>query len=91
MLEPEVFRKQMHRIEESTYDIVGTFGAACSHSAPGELCPLAPHSYSPERDTKLIFILNFMTLRLNATRLHAYEFFDTWFALSKPSRIYIAM
>jgi len=25
MLEPEVFRKQMHCIEESTCDIVGTF------------------------------------------------------------------
>jgi len=41
MFEPEVFRKQMHCIEESTRDIVGTprrplqsLGAPCSDSAP---------------------------------------------------------
>jgi len=34
MFEPEVFRKQMYCIEESAYDIVGTFRRPCSHSAP---------------------------------------------------------
>jgi len=32
LLEPELFQKQMHCIEESTCDIVGTF------RRPGELC-----------------------------------------------------
>jgi len=46
MFEPELFRKQMYCIEESTCDIVGTFqrppqsfGAHRSDAAPGELCP----------------------------------------------------
>jgi len=55
MFEPVVFRKQIYCIEESTCDIVGTFGRPCSPSVPpaeirlpcsdspsGELCPLAP-------------------------------------------------
>jgi len=42
MFEPEVFRKQMYCFKESTGDIAGTFGAANSDSAPGELCPLFP-------------------------------------------------
>jgi len=41
VLEPEVFRKQMYCIEESTCGIVGAFGSP-SDSAPRELCPLAP-------------------------------------------------
>jgi len=48
MLEPEVFRKQIYGIEESSCGIVGTFRRPRSDSvlhsdpAPGELCPLAP-------------------------------------------------
>jgi len=42
MFEPEIFRKQKYCIEESTCDIVGTFRCTRSHSAPGELLPLAP-------------------------------------------------
>jgi len=34
MFEPEVFRKQMYSIEESTCDIVGTFRLPLSDSAP---------------------------------------------------------
>jgi len=34
VFEPEVFRKQMYGIEEITRDIVGTFGAPRSDSAP---------------------------------------------------------
>jgi len=40
MFEPEVFRKQMHCIEESTCDIVGTFRCPHSESAPGNRSPL---------------------------------------------------
>ena len=46
MFEPEVFRKQMFCIEESTCDVVGTlrrpsqsFGAPRSDSAPRQSCP----------------------------------------------------
>jgi len=42
MFEPEVFRQQTHYIEESTYDIVGTFQRHYSDLVPGELCPLSP-------------------------------------------------
>jgi len=61
MFEPEVFRKQICCIEESTCDIVGTFRRPRSHSAPpaviwlphgnwapGELSPLAPRPYAPD-------------------------------------------
>jgi len=52
MFEPEVFRKKC-RIEESACDILGLFGASCSHcrglfgdprsdSAPGCCAPLPP-------------------------------------------------
>jgi len=34
MFEPEIFRKQMYCIDESTCDIVGTFRRPHSHSAP---------------------------------------------------------
>jgi len=34
MFEPEIFRKQMHCIEETTCDIVGTFWCPHSDSAP---------------------------------------------------------
>jgi len=36
MFEPEIFRKQIHCIEESTCDIFGTF------RRPGNCAPLAP-------------------------------------------------
>jgi len=39
MFEPEVFQKQMYRIEESICDFVGIVQAPLSDSAPGELCP----------------------------------------------------
>jgi len=42
MFEPEVCRKQMHCIEESTCDTVATFWHPRSDSAPGELCPPCP-------------------------------------------------
>jgi len=43
MFEPEVFRKQIYCIEESTCDIDGTFARPRSDSAPGELClPCSP-------------------------------------------------
>jgi len=47
MFEPEVFRKQMYCIEESTCNIVGTFRRPRSDSAPGELCPACPLRYAP--------------------------------------------
>jgi len=54
MFEPEVFRKYMYCIEDSTCDIVVTFrrppqsfGAPRSYSAHGELCPPYPLSYAP--------------------------------------------
>jgi len=49
MFEPEVFRKQMYSIEESTCDVVGTvrrppqsFGASIMIWRPGNCAPLAP-------------------------------------------------
>jgi len=49
MFEPELFRKQMCHIEESTCDIVGTFrghpqslGTPRSASTLGEFVPLSP-------------------------------------------------
>jgi len=45
MFEPEFFWKEMYCIEESTCDIIETFGAPRSNSVPnsdsatGELCP----------------------------------------------------
>jgi len=42
MLKPEVFWKQMHLIEESTCDIVGTFCPPHSDLALGKWAPLAP-------------------------------------------------
>jgi len=45
MFEPEVLRKQMYCIEESTCDIIGTFQRPCSHSAPLAVIQ-RPHSYS---------------------------------------------
>jgi len=39
VFEPEVFRKQMYCIEESTCDNVGTFRRSHSDLAPGELFP----------------------------------------------------
>jgi len=42
MFEPEVFRRQMNCIEESTCGSVGTFRRPHSDSATGEICPLTP-------------------------------------------------
>jgi len=49
MFEPEVFRKQMYCVEESTCDIVGTFrrppqwfGAPMVIRRPGNCVPLLP-------------------------------------------------
>jgi len=39
MFEPDVFRKQMYCIEESTWEIVRTFRCPRSDSASGEFCP----------------------------------------------------
>ena len=46
VFEPEVFRKQMYCIEESTCDIVETFRRPHKYSASGELCPLALPRYA---------------------------------------------
>jgi len=43
MFEPELFRKQIYCVEESTSDIVGAFRRLRSDLAPGELCP-PPHA-----------------------------------------------
>jgi len=45
MCEPEVFRKQMYSIEESTCDIVWTFRRPRSHPAPSAVIR-RPHSDS---------------------------------------------
>jgi len=57
MFEPEVFRKQMYGIEESTCDIVGifrrpsqSFCASRSDSTPGGLC--LPPRYAPVATTR---------------------------------------
>jgi len=42
VFEPEVLRKQMYCIEETTCDIFGTFWRPHSVSAPEELCPITP-------------------------------------------------
>ena len=47
MLKPELFRKQIYCIEESNYDIFGTFRRTRSDSVPGELCPPCPPRYAP--------------------------------------------
>ena len=67
MFEPEVFRKQMYCIEESTSDIIGTFQRPCSHltplaviwrphsdSAPRELRPPYPPRYATAYEQQLI-------------------------------------
>jgi len=53
MFEPEVFRKQIHCIEESAFDIVGTFQrpsqlfcAPIMIRRPGNYAPLTPR-YAP--------------------------------------------
>jgi len=42
MFEPEVIRKQMYCIAESTCDIVGTFRRPRSDLAPREMSPFSP-------------------------------------------------
>jgi len=46
MFEPEIFPKQMNCIAVLV-TLLGLLGAARNHSAPGELCPLAPPSLRP--------------------------------------------
>jgi len=48
MFGPELFRKQMYCIEESTCDILGTFWRPRSDSAPGNCSTLAPPRYAPD-------------------------------------------
>ena len=50
MFAPEVFRKQMYCVEESTCDIVGIFRHPHNDPAPGELCP---RRYTPGGYLKL--------------------------------------
>jgi len=47
MFEPEVFRKQMHCIEESTCDTVGLFGEPKRFGARG-IAPPSPPRYALE-------------------------------------------
>ena len=54
MFEPEIFRKQMYCIEESTSDIVGTFRRPHIDSAPGKLCPLALRRYAPGENREIL-------------------------------------
>ena len=61
MLESEVFRKQMHCIEESTCDIVGTFqrdpqwfGALTVTQHPRNCAPLATLRYAPGHDVNCV-------------------------------------
>jgi len=42
IFEPEVFRKQMSRIERVLVTLLELFGSPSSNSALGELCPLSP-------------------------------------------------
>ena len=55
IFETEVFRKQMYCIEESICGIVWSFRRPLQRFVapvvirPGELCPLAPPHYAPER------------------------------------------
>jgi len=59
MPEPEVFQKQMYCVEESTFDIVGTFRRPTVIwyplviRRPGNCAPLAPSRYAPESTTSL--------------------------------------
>ena len=48
LFEPDVIRKQMYYIEESTYAIVGTFRRPRSDSVPGKLWPTFPSRYTPD-------------------------------------------
>jgi len=49
IFEPEVFRKQMYRVEESTCDIVVTFRRPHSDLSPGEFWLPWPSSLRPWR------------------------------------------
>jgi len=62
MVQFGVFRKQMHCIQESTCDIVGTFGTTRSHSAPGELCP---PRYAPGKDNTESELITFVYERFS--------------------------
>jgi len=65
MFEPEVFRKQMYCIEESTCNIVGTFPNPPAiiqrpHclSEPGELRSPCPPRYAPDGDVTKTYRMN---------------------------------
>jgi len=69
MFEPEVFRKQMYCIEESTCNIVGTIRRPHGDSAPGESCPpslrlwsLVPFITSVPRAGRILFLYVFDNL-----------------------------
>jgi len=47
IFESKIFQKQMCRIEESTYGIVGSFRRSHSDPATGELLSLCPPSLRP--------------------------------------------
>jgi len=46
ILEPEVFRKEIYCIEQSTCEIFGTFRRPHNDPALGELYPLTPRRYA---------------------------------------------
>ena len=50
VFEPEVFRKQMYWIAESTCDIVGTLGASRSNSTPPQWFDAPPVIRRPPSD-----------------------------------------
>jgi len=75
MFKPEVFRKQIHCIEESACDIVGDFSTLpavirCpnSDSAPGELCPpcplVTPWALSQVLNLATIYVKTFVSFGL---------------------------
>jgi len=49
MFEPELFRKQIHCIEETTCNISGTFRRPILTRRPGNCAPLSPPRYAPDR------------------------------------------
>jgi len=53
VFQPEVFRKHMYCIEESTCNILGAFGAPCIDSAPGNCSPLTPPCYARSIDESM--------------------------------------
>jgi len=79
--EPEVFRKQMYCVEESTCDIVGT---SRSDSAPpkwfdaGGLCPPCPLVTSLIRSTG--DLRDFLQGHQDSAKLNWFRFDNVWFS-----------